>query len=225
MADKKFPYTTVPNNLRSLLKKIPTIGSPPKASQKWLESIGFTGGNNKSLLPVLRQIGVIKTAGEPTEYWTALRAGDKPKFAEAIRNAYADLFAVYEDAHKQDNDALLVFFRTHTDLGDKALSFCVRTFKVLTEFGDFEAETPSKSEAHEAAEANAEERAALDAAAARERPATATNTRPVPAQGPQPVALTVNLQIQLPPSAEGEVYDKLFAAMGKHLRGLISPSE
>ena len=33
----------------------------------------------------------------------------------------------------------------------------------------------------------------------------------------------MNLQIQLPPSADGEVYDKLFAAMGKHLKGLITP--
>src|SRR5262249_22582327 len=137
MAEKKFPYTTVPNNLRKLLQKIPTIGSPPKASQKWLESIGVSGGNNKTLLPVLRYIDVIKTAGEPTEYWTALRAGDKTKFADAIRKGYADLFSVYEDADKQGDDALTVFFRTHTTLGDKALSFCVRTFKVLVEFGDF----------------------------------------------------------------------------------------
>src|SRR4051812_19408034 len=122
MAGKKFPYTTVPSNLRKLLQKIPTIGSPPKASQKWLESIGFSGGNNKTILPVLRQVGVIKSGGEPTEYWTALRAGDKVKFADAIRTAYADLFAVYEDANKQDESTLLVFFRTHTDLGDKALS-------------------------------------------------------------------------------------------------------
>ena len=35
------------------------------------------------------------------------------------------------------------------------------------------------------------------------------------------VALTVNLQLQLPPSEDGDVYDKLFAAMAKHLKGLI----
>jgi hypothetical protein len=35
------------------------------------------------------------------------------------------------------------------------------------------------------------------------------------------VALTVNLQLQLPESADGDVYEKLFAAMAKHLKGLI----
>ena len=37
---KKYPYTSVPNNLRKLLQKIPTLGAPDKATQKWLESVG-----------------------------------------------------------------------------------------------------------------------------------------------------------------------------------------
>ena len=128
MADeKKYPYTTVPNNLRKLLQKLPSLGSPPKATQKWLESIGFTGGNNRSLLPVLRQIGVINASGEPTEYWTALRSGDRVTFADAVRKAYRELFVTYTDAPKQDAETLRTFFRTHTGLGEKAQSFCVRT--------------------------------------------------------------------------------------------------
>src|SRR5689334_17028067 len=99
--EKKFPYTTVPNNLRKLLNTIPTIGQPPKATQRWLESIGFSGGNNRSLLPVLRHIGVIGSSGEPTEYWTALRSGDKAKFADAVRKGYAELFTTYTDADKR----------------------------------------------------------------------------------------------------------------------------
>jgi hypothetical protein len=34
--------------------------------------------------------------------------------------------------------------------------------------------------------------------------------------------LTVNIQLQLPASADGAVYDKLFEAMAKHLRGLLT---
>lgn len=39
-----------------------------------------------------------------------------------------------------------------------------------------------------------------------------------------PVGLTVNIQLQLPPSEDGVVYDKFFEAMGKHLKGLIQAS-
>jgi len=49
---------------------------------------------------------------------------------------------------------------------------------------------------------------------ARKPPSTRTAT--------EGVALTVNIQLQLPPSADGDVYDKLFAAMGKHLKGLVT---
>lgn len=215
--EKKYPYTTVPNNLRKLLQKIPTLGAPPKASQKWLESIGFSGGNNRSLLPVLRHIGVINQSGEPTEYWTALRAGNRAKFAEAVRRGYADLFATYEDADQQDSATLQTYFRTHTGLGDKAQSFCVRTFKALAEFGDFGG-TPAPLAEPKAIESSGE------SAEPEPEPAPA----PVPHQGQaggQALALTVNLQIELPPSADGEVYDKLFAAMGKHLKGLITPPQ
>jgi hypothetical protein len=135
--EKKYPYTTVPTNLRKLLAKIPTLGAPPKATQKWLASIGFVGGNNNTMLPVLRHLGMIDKSGVPTYYWTAVRSGDKAKFAEAVRNGYPELFTTYTDAHKQDSATLQTFFRTHTGLGDKAQSFCVRTFKVLVEFGDF----------------------------------------------------------------------------------------
>lgn len=218
---KKYPYTSVPNNLRKLLAKLPEIRSPQAASQTWLESIGFSGGNNRTLLPVLRHIGVISTDGAPTEYWTAVRAIDKAKFADAVRNGYSDLFAVYEDAHKQGPDALRTFFRTHTDLGDKALSFCVRTFQVLTEFGDFETQTATKARVHEVAQQRADD---LEDAALAGEPEADAPRRGAPRQS-QPFSLTVNLQIELPPSAEGEVYDKLFAAMGKHLRGRITPPE
>lgn len=213
MADeKKYPYTTVPNNLRKLLQKLPTLGSPPKATQTWLASIGFSGGNNKTLLPVLRHLGVISQTGEPTEYWAALRAGDKVQFADAVRKGYPDLFATYNDAHKQDTETLQTFFRTHTALGEKAQSFCVRTFKVLTEFGDFETPTKTKEKVDEAAE-DLEKKIDLKR--------STKDDAEIPAR--QPLALTVNLQIELPPSADGEVYDKLFAAMGKHLKGLITP--
>ena len=146
----------------------------------------------------------------------ALRSGNSAKFAEAVRRGYADLFATYEDADKQDAATLQTFFRTHTGLGDKAQSFCVRTFKVLTEFGDFSATLP------------AEEALPIATEPQREAQEPEVLPTPVPHRGQasgQPLALTVNLQIELPPSADGEVYDKLFAAMGKHLKGLITPPE
>jgi Family of unknown function (DUF5343) len=66
---------------------------------------------------------VINKSGAPTEYWTALRSSDKGKFADAVQRTYADLFATYPDADKQDAATLKTFFQTHTALGEKAQNF------------------------------------------------------------------------------------------------------
>jgi Family of unknown function (DUF5343) len=220
--EKKYPYTTVPTNLRKLMEKIPALGAPPKANQVWLAGIGFAGGNNKTLLTVLRHVGVIDKTGVPTNYWTALRSGDHVTFADAVRKTYPELFSTYPDAHKQDSATLQTFFRTHTGLGEKAQSFSVRTFKVLVEFGDFSKSSQTGGNAGESRKSSGGAgNAGGDGSNSAGGGSGGAGSGASPPQ--QPLALTVNLQIELPPSADGDVYDKLFAAMGKHLKGLITP--
>lgn len=218
-AEKKYPYTTVPGQLRKLLQQIPSLGAPPKATQQWLAGIGFAGSNNYSMLPVLRQVGAIDKSGVPTDYWTALRSGNKVKFAEAVRNGYPELFATYPDAHKQDSATLQTFFRTHTGLGEKAQGLLARTFKVLVEFGDFSKSSPAVAKPAKPSKSAVD----LGEGGGDRRGGEGNDNGGGASPAQQPLALTVNLQIELPPSADGEVYDKLFAAMGKHLKGLITP--
>lgn len=212
--DKSFPYTPVPNSLKRILEKIPTIGAPEKATQDWLASIGFGGGNNKRSLAVMRSIGIIDGQGHPTALWTALRSKDGATFAEGIRNHYADLFATYPDADRKDDEALIAFVRSKTNYAEQAQRLAVRTFKVLCEFGDFRADAAKETLAHEDDDESDGQTDAPD------------QSRPIKRLGIESdgrVALTVNLQLQLPASEDGAVYDKLFAAIAKHLKGLITP--
>jgi hypothetical protein len=210
-ADRQFPYTPVPGNLKKLLEKIPTMGTPKKATQEWLAGVGFPGGNNKRSLAALRQVGVIGSSGEPTELWAALRAKSRVKFAAGIKKHYADLFATYPDAHRKDDEALIAFVRSKTDYADTAQRLAARTFKVFVEFGDFDTGL-SPEELVETVEEHDQEKSK----------SRSGQRAKAPLADKGPVALTVNIQLQLPPSADGEVYDKLFAAMGKHLKGLVS---
>jgi hypothetical protein len=104
-----------------------------------------------------------------------------------------------------DDEALVSFFRSTTDLGDKAQRLSVQTFKVLCRFGD--------PWAAAAADAIGDE-VDKDDVRPSEPPAAvqSTTTQPTPrtpAVTSGGVSLTVNLQLQLPVSADGEVYDKL----------------
>ena len=190
-----------------MLEKIPTIGTPSKADQQWLEGLGFGGGNNRMNLALLRQVGVIDGSGRPTEMWRALRAKDKTKFGAAVRRHYADLFAMYPDAHRKDDEALIAFVRSRTDYAEQTQRLAVRTFKVFTEFGEFGSDAGPDVIDEEGEDTTKRER---------------VQRRRQPSREDAGVALTVNIQLQLPPSADGDVYDKLFAAMGKHLKGLVT---
>ena len=208
----KYPYTQVPGRLRDFLIKLPTMGVPEKASQTWLKSAGWSGGNDVTILTVLRFIGVISQDGTPTESWKALRAGTaagKATFAKTVRTAYADLFALYPDAHRKDTEALRNFFRQQTTAGEQVQVKTVQTFKVLAEFGDFDSGSPTEKTG--AAETPPKEEKA------REQEKEVVQKLARTGGG---VALNVNIQLQLPATADAEVYEKLFAAMNKHLIGL-----
>ena len=216
MADKTYPYTPVPNSFKRLLEKIPTIGTPRNASQEWLASIGFSGGNNNRSLAVMRQVGIIGPRGEPTDLWAALRSKDRASFGAGIRKHYADLFSTYPDADRKDDEAIIAFIRSKTNYAEQAQRLAARTFKVLVEFGDFGQEAAAKT--LEEAEGQPSGPGDREKAEPRKRD-TGRSEMTAPRGG---LALTVNLQLQLPPSADGEVYDKLFAAMAKHLKGFIT---
>jgi hypothetical protein len=62
-----YPYTTVPGKIVPLFEKIRELGVPTRVDKKWLESIGFTGSNDYTLLRALRYIGFIDKSGIPTE--------------------------------------------------------------------------------------------------------------------------------------------------------------
>ncbi len=200
-----YPYSPVPNSFKRLLEKIPTIGTPTKADGKWLKGLGFSGGNNAMSLTVMRHIRIIASDGAPTDLYKALRAKDKARFAAGIRKHYADLFSTYPDAHRKDDEALIAFVRSNTDYSEQTQRLAVRTFKVLAEFGDFDQSAESDTETDTDTETKKEVR---------------RKTTVSPEAGT--IGLTVNIQLQLPPSADGEIYDKLFAAMAKHLKGLVT---
>ena len=142
--------------------------------------------------------------------YKALRAGDRAKFGAGVKKHYSSLFATYPDAHRQDDEALMAFVRGNTDYAEGTQRLAVRTFRVFAEFSDFGA--------------GAEQVGAGDDGRVVERAdgPQASETRTRRRAGTEGVALTVNIQLQLPPNADGEVYDKLFEAMGKHLKGLVS---
>jgi hypothetical protein len=201
MAD--FPYTANPANLKHFFDHVQTAGVPPKLTIKCLESAGFKSKNDRAILSVLKAIGFVDDAGVPTDKWRAYRVrGPEARavMAAALHAAYSGLFATYPDAHRKDNEALRNYFSAHTNVGEGALSYIVRTFKILSELADFEA-TPSEGVEAELTPPSAVRRGAPS---------------PMPPVAPG-LTVNINVQFQLPATDDEAVYDKLFGSLKRHL--------
>jgi hypothetical protein len=197
----EFPYTPRLAGLPRFLEHIQKAGVPGKVTQTYLKSVGFKSGNDTYLLSVLKFIGFLDASGAPTEAWREYRdkGASRTVMAAAVKAAYSDLFAVYPDAYRKDDEALLNYFSSHTSLAKATLGRVVATFKALCAHGDFEA---------------AGEAGVVTAVGPAEAP-LGDGAKPGPAASMPSVAITI--QLQLPPTDDPSVYDNLFAAMKKHL--------
>ena len=208
MAD--FPYSPHAAKVKTFLVHVQKAGVPEKVTLKYLEKVGFKSTNDRYILGILKFLGFVDSAGIPTKTWTDYRNRQAAgaTLAAAMRHGYADLFRTYPDAHRKDNEALRNYFSAHTKVAESTLGLIVMTFKALAAIADFEA-SPA---------AGSDESKEDTAAPSRRRPATTTRgdseARPPTLGTP---TININIQLQLPATENASIYDKLFAALKKHL--------
>lgn len=202
-----FAYTNVTGKIKPLLEKIRTVGVPQKATTAWLKSIGFTSSNDKSLIGVLKFIGLIDSSGTPTPVWSSFRGSHhKAILGEAIQKGYTDLYAVYPDAHTRSNTEIGHVFSTSSSAGQQVISKTVTTFKALVAEAEFSS-TPTNTGA-------STHNTALHTAPTNSKEQELQ--RPNAQQGP---AVHIDIQVHISPESTAEQIDKIFESMAKHLYG------
>ena len=202
-----FPYTQNPGNLIAVIEKISDHGVPDKFTQKELGVWGYASSNDRRIIPVLKYIRFVDDKGAPTDLWKKARTKAKEAVGEGVRAGYADLFKTFPNAYKRDNEALTNYFKGNSDVGDAAVKRMVSTFKSLAEFGKFEnlGEDASPPEVATVAD---------DLGGGAVIPPQVVPQISTRSNGP---AVNINIELQLPADPTGEVYEKFFAAMKKHL--------
>ncbi|CAN5132076.1 DUF5343 domain-containing protein [soil metagenome] len=206
-----FAYTTVTGRIKPLLAKIQSVGIPTSVTTKWLKSIGFTSSNDASLLGVLKQIDFVDVSGSPTDRWKQYR-GPKSKrvLGAAIREGYADLYAIYPDADKRTRQELEGVFTTSTKAGKDVISRLVSTFRSLADEADF-------GDSHAAPTETVVPSSTLHAPVAPSPTSSATAATENP-------SLHIDIQIHISPDSGPEQIDQIFASMAKHLYGKAKSS-
>jgi hypothetical protein len=192
-------YTPSPQNVKKFFETIKGLGIPSKLHQAYLPTIGFGSSNDRYLIGLSKSLGFVDTAGKPTKMWSDFRDKTKaPKvMADAIKIAYADLYSIYPDAEKKDDDTLQNYFASTSRVAESVARLMVRTFKNLCELAGFEAVA-------------VEERVTTPTAPAGEK------VSEIPL-GMKPITLNINIQLQLPATEDVTIYEALFSALKKNL--------
>ncbi len=201
-------YLITTKNLEAFLNSIQSAKAPERFTNKFLTQLDFTSTNDRLFIGVLKALGFLDEGGVPTKrYFEFLDQSQSSRvLAEAIREAYSDLFAVNKNAQNLSLDEVKNKLRTLTlgQKSDNVLSLMANTFKALSDLADWKTPPPAESSS------------AVPSAAKPEAPAEPPQP-PLPDTPTRGLQLHYDIQIHLPESRDPAVFDAIFQALRKHL--------
>jgi len=205
-----FPYVLIPNKIGPLFDQLRKVNKPTKVSQTWLQGNGFTSKNARALIGLLKALEYIDGSGAPTPAYNELKASDDQRRASIGRQmtvAYKEVFDQFPVDHISGalaREELSNFVRPKVSAGAPTVKNIVSTFFALKALAKFDGQP---------------------VAAVASQPVTRATSAPAAAStrnaGGDAVNVTINLSLEIPPTGDADVYDKLFAAMAKHLGGML----
>lgn len=199
----KYPYTYAVDKIPKILEHIRVAGHPDAVTLAYLGKAGFRSSHDRSLIPVLKFVGLLDQKGVPTQEYASYR--DKKKgdsvLGALIGKAYSGLFEMYGNAQDQDDAALRNFFSTDARVSDEVAARMTYTFRALCKAAAFDGAQP---EARVLPRQGGQVELANDGAGL------------VPPRSGK-VDVCVNVQVVIPQDADAKMIDSIFESMARHL--------
>ncbi len=141
--EAKIPYLAATGSITTALEKIKAASTPEKVTQDFIKTkLNIKGGTGNFILPFLKKIGLVNSAGSPTELYKSFRNPSESgaAIAQAIRIGYKSLYEVNEYAHELSDDELkgIIIQITGCEKKSSVLPYTLNTFKNLKKFANFE---------------------------------------------------------------------------------------
>lgn len=195
-------YLQTTKNLEKFLESLQNAQAPEIFTHKFLQQLGFTSTNDRLFIGVLKGLEFLTDSGQPTErYYKFLdKTQAKRVMADAIRDAYEDLFVLNTKAYEFANDEIKSKFKmlTQGQKSDNILICMTATFKALSDWAEWIAEPEKDLE-------DSTEKAEIF-----HSDIFSKDKRISP-------SLNYNIQIHLPETRDVAVYDAIFQSLKKHL--------
>lgn len=210
---ERHPYSPSPGHITAAINHFRN-SFPATVNADTLKQLGIATKNESYVINVLRFIGAIDKEGKQTdEAATVFSQHDdadfQKGFEQLVKVAYADLFALHKDnSWTVSSDKLISFFRTT----DKTTAIVGRlqaaTFQLLAGFAGH-GSVPELGAPKIAKAAAAKPKAAKSLTG---------NGGSGSGNGPsKDIGLTVRIEVNLPPAADQETYDRIFRSIRENL--------
>lgn len=204
MAAKYPPYVNAYGNIPKLFREIRKASVPPKFTQDFLTSVlGLKSSSYRAMIPFLKRLGFLDQGNTPTEAYKQYRGDDKVAktvMARRIRDAYSDLYAANEYAHKLSKEDLQAKLLTLTGAAeeDRNIPAVAATFLELCKLANFESSAGPVKE-KEAEPEDSEEPADDSGGVTRK------------------LGISYTINLNLPATTEIEVFNAIFKSLKEHI--------
>ena len=201
------PYVTATGNIDKAFKGIKAAATPESVSQDFVKTIlGIKGGSGNQMTAYLKKIGFAAADGTPTDLYKKFRNFSTEGWAaaQALKVAYAPLYARNEYMHKLSDDELkgLIVEETGAGQDSNAVPLILACIKQIKKFARWDAAAVEEKEDAETA------------------PAPAVALPPSPASmAPQRLGLNLGytINLNLPATSDPAVFNAIFRALKEHL--------
>jgi len=200
--------TTV-KNVPSIMEAIVRGTAPKRFTLQHLKDIGFSSSNDRAIIPLLKDLGFLSPDAAPTARYHAYRNSTDSRriMAEAVRDAYGDLFTISAQPTEQDRPAIQGKFKSTHNTTDRIAQEQTRTFFAFLSLADLDVAAtplPSDQPAEPTSDSGGtDENAGVGAGA--------------PLLPHNRIQLGYTIQIHLPATTDINVYNAVFKSLKDHL--------
>jgi hypothetical protein len=199
-------YTVAVGRIPDLFSRIRDGQAPDQLTQQILKDWGFSSSNDRAFLPLLKALGFLSPDGKPMSLYHDYRDHSRSKavMAQALRNAYGDIFLIKEHPTDADKEAVQGKFKSYHNVSDHVAALMMKTFYALLHLSDLKAASPKAPPKEKKTEPEEDDLQGQG------------NGRDF-GKHLQRAGLHYNIQIHLPATKDVEVYNAIFKSLREHL--------
>ena len=195
-------YVLPINRIPDLFGKMRDGQAPERFTHQLLKDWGFRSTNDRAFVPLLKELGFLTVDGKPTHRYQEYRDHSRSKhvMAQALREAYSDIFLIKEHPTTADKTAVEGKFKSFHNASDNVAGLMAKTFFGLLALADLSTKKSTVTTAE------------------------TTDASPVKVAPPAiegsiggRTGLHYNIQIHLPATKDVEVYNAIFKSLRENL--------